>query len=413
MHKTTANNQSPATVVRSGDGVRHNKKVPTGATTQQHDVQHCGGNEFVENHEDVIENTVSNNNIRNEVMELVKRSPDWKDITPAERHGKETVRSNDNHSLVQCLIVRNDPVTGEAFVHLEFLKLDELPATERKHELYSICLSKDVYQIIWNQDVNQPEEVSKILYLHDGCMWTQPEVSALVLMMHASMKSDALKSGVRDDNDIKNAEIFAEQYCRSVGVERANLPALHSSGVSTRISRTYVNEVNSQPIVFHGRVPDTPEPVLCRMDSQSPFRAVTPVFTEHGGIESTFVMTPDGHRKELGSTLERGDIYTTPMDTGSEAALTRKQKKAEKKAKKRAEKEARPHKSIKEQLGLKSSKKQSPAAVQKSQAAHHHQSTVSNAVVADGINQQTRVPTTITEDYWTADREMKQSPIMA
>jgi len=241
----------------------------------------------------------------------------WRDITPSSRHGKTIQKSfgvdskaKKIHALVvnHCLALRKDEA------HLEFISEDELPDVHTKHEVYSICISKHVNQAIVHENASDPYGWKKILYLDDYSMWTEPQVRALVLLMHASLRADGMGTGFADNANVKSAECFAEHYCRTVGIDRAELNHLHTTTSPTRVSRVEVHGIKhlEPERKYYGRsVVPKRDPVVHRQDSQTPVKLVhtTLDHQEHGGVDQTVIVTNNGFRKVLSERLESDDLH--------------------------------------------------------------------------------------------------------
>jgi len=277
--------------------------------------------------------------------------PGWTDITPKSRHGEVVSRDiiiAEEESIVQCLVVQPDYQNNRDVAFIESLYLSSLPYSHRKHELASVCIAQEINEILIEHE-SDPSLWRKVLYMGDRIEWSEPQARAVALLMHAFIIPAGLHS-IREHKDLANAEQFAEHYCRSVGLNRIDLPNFHSCGSPTRITRVDTEHIKRKApaVSFYNHRDISPNTVYVRQDSQTPIKSVVETIEiSHGGIEQTVVVDRYGNRHELGDRFGSNDLHMLSEncpDSSAEKLIkkkNKKQKKKEKKAKKAAKKAAK------------------------------------------------------------------------
>jgi len=279
-------------------------------------------------------------------LHTIQVGHDWVDVTPSSRHGEVLERClHDKDESVQCLVVRPDLETGRDTANLEYCNLSVLPDSDQSHELYSVCISKDVRQCLI-LDIDDESRWEKVIYFADRTDWTEPQVMAVVLLMHAVLASNAL-SIVTMNKEVEAAELMAEKYCRSMGVNRTELSALHTTGSPTRISRVDVERIKRKEPdnSLHAAARDI-EVIMIRRDSQSPVKPSTDVvIIESGGVDHSHILDRDFNIKPLSDKLVTKDFHCDDRHC-DEKSLKKSKKSKSKKAKKEKKKAKKDQKEV-------------------------------------------------------------------
>lgn len=258
----------------------------------------------------------------------IRVAPDWRDITPTNRHGdvvdlidfRDSANGGIVDSLIHCVVIQREDNVDVAEVL--WMSTDDIPVTALKHGTISACLNSSVMETIKTDAFTG--ESSKILFFEDKSEWTENTAQALSLLLHAKLK----RAGSARTPKFEESEALANKYCRNMGIERHELAVVNTCGSPSRISRSEVEEVKNQESKRHElgtRKILHNEDFLQRQDSQTPLR-VDPadLVKEYGGLEGTFRVTRDGRRRRMSHAWDSDDFHPLTEDGRSVAGASRK-----------------------------------------------------------------------------------------